>query len=285
MASSYRDLSLDDEMASARSVLAAAEVVVTVKYERGDLPPRIRTVLATVLREGVTNLLRHSEAGNCGVTVARDEHAVSIEIVNDGVRDIGDSGDHGDGIGNLRSRVEALGGTLTAAAGPEETYRLHAVIPLRDGGDGGDVHATGSRRERRGRSGQSRRSGRSGRPEHGPAMAPRLGLAVATAVFTGYAVNATVFVAAARMSLGGTFVAESCVLVSLGLVLGFFSRPASRVRSPLGYALLTVQAVVTYLPHRVVRRTPTSACPACWRAACCSPCPPGSACPSSSPSW
>jgi len=79
-------------------------------------------------------------------------------------------------------------------------------------------------------------------------MAPRLGRAIATAVFTGYAINATVFVATARMSLGGMFVAEACVLVSLGLVLGFFSRPACRVRSPLGHALLTVQAVVTYLP-------------------------------------
>ncbi|WP_436762049.1 sensor histidine kinase [Streptosporangium sp. V21-05] len=251
VASSYRELSLDDEMASARSVLTAAEVVVTVEYERGDLPPRIRTVLATVLREGVTNLLRHSEAGSCGVTVARDEATVSIEIVNDGVRDMGDPGGHGDGIGNLRSRVEAVGGTLTAGAGPEETYRLRAVVPLRDedeknnGDDGGDVLAAGSWRERRGQRGQR---GRPGRPGHGPAMAPRLGLAVATAVFTGYAVNATVFVATARMSLGDTFVAEACVLVSLGLVLGFFSRPAARVRSPLGYALLAAQAVVTYLP-------------------------------------
>jgi signal transduction histidine kinase len=54
LASSYRELSLDDEMAAARSILTAADIAVTVRYARDDLPSRIRTVLATVLREGVT---------------------------------------------------------------------------------------------------------------------------------------------------------------------------------------------------------------------------------------
>src|SRR5690349_13459779 len=52
----------------------------------------------------------------------------------------------------------------------------------------------------------------------------------------------------ADLGRGGTLVAVLCVLVSLGVVLGFFSRPSSRLRSPLGYALLAVLALVTYLP-------------------------------------
>ncbi len=235
VASSYRELSLDDEMASSRSVLTAAEVVVTMKCDRGDLPTRTRTVLATVLREGVTNLLRHSKAEQCDITVTRDDRAVSIEIVNDGVRETDEPVDHGNGIDNLTSRVEGLGGVLTAGPGPDETYRLHATIPLHgDDEDEDDVPAT-TRSKRK-------------RLEHGHAMAPRLGQVIATAVFCGYAINATVFVVAARMDLLGKVLAEACVLVSLGLVLGFFSRPTSNPRSPLGYALLAVLAVATYLP-------------------------------------
>jgi signal transduction histidine kinase len=235
VASSYRELSLDDEMASSRSVLTAADVVVTMKCDRGELPTRTRTVLATVLREGVTNLLRHSKAEQCEITVTRDDRAVAIEIVNDGVRETDEPVDHGNGIGNLASRVEGLGGVLTAGPGPDETYRLHATIPLvGDDEDEDDVPAT-SRSQRR-------------RLEHGHTMAPRLGQVIATAVFCGYAVNATVFVIAARMGLPGKLAAEACVLVSLGLVLGFFSRPTSNLRSPLGYSLLGAMAVATYLP-------------------------------------
>ncbi|HEX6340532.1 sensor histidine kinase [Umezawaea sp.] len=234
VASSYRELSLDDELASSRSVLTAAEVVVTVTCDRGDLPTRTRTVLATVLREGVTNLLRHSKAERCEITVRREGGAVSIEIVNDGVRETGGTVDRGSGIDNLTSRVEGVGGTLTAGAGPDGTYRLHATVPLRPDDEDDDVPAPA--RSRRGRLHQGR------------AMAPRLGLVIAAAVFCGYAVNATVFVIAARMGLGGKLVAEACVLVSLGLVLGFFSRPASNLRSPLGFSLLAVLAVATYLP-------------------------------------
>ena len=234
VASSYRELSLDDEMASSRSVLTAADVVVTMKCDRGDLPTRTRTVLATVLREGVTNLLRHSKAEQCEITVTRDDRAVTIEIVNDGVRETDEPVDHGNGIGNLASRVEALGGVLTAGPGPDETFRLHATIPLLDDDEDDDAPATTrSQRKRR---------------EQGHTMAPRLGLVVATAVFCGYAANATVFVVAAQMGLAGKLVAEACVLVSLGLVLGFFSRPNSNLRSPLGYSLLAVLAVATYLP-------------------------------------
>jgi len=236
VASSYRELSLDDEMASARSVLTAAEVVVTVKCDRGDLPTRTRTVLATVLREGVTNLLRHSKAEQCEITVVRDDRTVSIEIVNDGVRESDEPVDHGNGIGNLTSRVEGLGGELTAGPGPDETYRLRAVVPLHpeDDDEDDDQPATTKSLRRR--------------LEQGHALAPRLGQVIATAVFCGYAINATVFVVAANMGLLGKVVAEACVLTSLALVLGFFSRPSVRVRSPLGYALLGVLAVATYLP-------------------------------------
>jgi signal transduction histidine kinase len=236
VASSYRELSLDDEMASSRSVLTAADVVVTVKCDGGDLPRRTRTVLATVLREGVTNLLRHSKAERCEITVTHDDRAVTIEIVNDGVRETDEPVDHGSGIGNLTSRVEALGGVLTAGPGPDETYRLHAAIPLLGDDEDGDEGAPATTRSRR------------KRLEQGHALAPRLGLVIATAVFCGYAVNATVFVVAAQMGLLGKLTAEACVLVSLGLVLGFFSRPSSDLRSPLGYSLLGVLAVATYLP-------------------------------------
>lgn len=146
VASGYREMSLDEECESARSVLAAADVQVQMDVHYRDLPVRVSTVLATVLREGITNLLRHSKAEFCEISVRQSAGTVIIEMVNDGVpndpidsRD--DSGPGGSGIHNLSARVAELGGELTAELQSDNRFRLHAVMPLfdpqpnRDSGD------------------------------------------------------------------------------------------------------------------------------------------------------
>jgi signal transduction histidine kinase len=88
----------------------------------------VRTTLATVLREGVTNVLRHSRAERCQVTLACRDGLLTLEIVNDGLAPA-EPGGGGWGIRNLRARVAGLGGTLLAEATDEGTYRLLAQIP------------------------------------------------------------------------------------------------------------------------------------------------------------
>ena len=128
VASSYRQLSLDEEIASARSVLAAAGVAVTVRADHGELPPAIGTTLATVLREGITNLLRHSNAARCDVILADGDGVARIEVVNDGVTESA-RGEHGAGLGTLTNRISALDGRLTAGLTSAGTFRLLAEIP------------------------------------------------------------------------------------------------------------------------------------------------------------
>lgn len=132
VSSSYRELSIEDECRSARWVLAAADVEVRMKLDYRDLPVAVSTVLATVLREGVTNLLRHSKAEWCEVTVRQTQQLVTIEIVNDGVRQVShDSGSHGGGgLQNLSSRAAELGGELMAERTGDDEFRLRATIPL-----------------------------------------------------------------------------------------------------------------------------------------------------------
>ncbi|MFD0786299.1 sensor histidine kinase, partial [Micromonospora azadirachtae] len=84
LASGYRDMSLGDEARSARSVLAAADIQVRMEIDHPALPQAVSTVLATVLREGVTNLLRHSRARNCEVLVTEQGGRVLLTIANDG---------------------------------------------------------------------------------------------------------------------------------------------------------------------------------------------------------
>lgn len=131
MASGYCRLSLHEECDTAESVLATADVTVVLRREYAELPERTGTLLATVLREAVTNVLRHSEARQCDIHIRQSEDSVLFEIVNDGAsrkpnRDTGG----GSGLRNLSERVRAVHGELVAEHLPGERFRLSVTIPL-----------------------------------------------------------------------------------------------------------------------------------------------------------
>lgn len=129
VASGYRELSLHDEFRAAESLLAAAEVEVHLDIKYGELPGTVGTLLATVLREGVTNVLRHSKGERCEIIVRQRDHMVSLDIVNDGVAGAAGSGSAGSGIHNLSYRVALLGGEVTAGLEPDGRFRLRARVP------------------------------------------------------------------------------------------------------------------------------------------------------------
>lgn len=134
VASGYRELSLEEECRSAVSVLAAADIVVQLDSDHTDVPVQASTVLATVLREGVTNLLRHSKSKHCEITIRQTQDHASIEIVNDDLqpqpRNSEDRGLGGRGLSNLSVRAKEIGGSVTVVR-ELGTFRLRAEVPLR----------------------------------------------------------------------------------------------------------------------------------------------------------
>lgn len=142
VARGYRDFSLETEFRSVRSVLSAAGVDLRLRTEHGELPAQVGTVLGGVIREGVTNLLRHSRAENCEITVRRHEHGVTAEIVNDGSEGSGTrpatrpSG----GLPDLSDRAAQLGGALTAEILEGGRFRLAVDLPLLPDGSEDEPH-------------------------------------------------------------------------------------------------------------------------------------------------
>lgn len=136
VASGYRDMNLEQECASARSVLRAAEVDAEVTVSVGEVDPRVETVLATVLREGVTNVLRHSTVRRCTVEAVEKDGVVRLAIVNDGVRPgyKDPAPNSGSGLGNLALRVGAIGGSLTAGVREGGRFHLVAEAPVKPTG-------------------------------------------------------------------------------------------------------------------------------------------------------
>jgi two-component system sensor histidine kinase DesK len=104
---------LGDELASARTALADAGIEAHVPDDPSSVDPRHRIVLAWVLREATTNVVRHSDADTCWVELASNRL-----VVRDDGRGL-EGRPEGNGIRGLRERVGAAGGTLSLRSGPE----------------------------------------------------------------------------------------------------------------------------------------------------------------------
>ncbi|MBO2449106.1 hypothetical protein J4573_18525 [Actinomadura barringtoniae] len=132
-------LLLSREVDSALEVLAAAGVDADARVETGALPVAVDTALAAMLRESVTNVLRHSDARTCAITITRGPGGVvRLSVVNDGAASAGvprlGSG--------LKGLAERSGGRLSAGPRPGGRFEVVAEFdgPASDpAGLGGDA--------------------------------------------------------------------------------------------------------------------------------------------------
>ncbi|MER5972469.1 histidine kinase [Streptomyces sp. NPDC002055] len=116
------EITLAEEVDSARKILAAAGVAVQVRGEADEVEGASEALFATVLREAVTNVLRHAAgARRCEVDVgpgllrvADDGRTVPLPSWGRGRP----AGTGGNGLRNLRERAAALGGVLEAGPAP-----------------------------------------------------------------------------------------------------------------------------------------------------------------------
>ncbi len=130
-------LSLAGEFAAAREILASASIKVHVSIPAGPLPPAADEVLAPVLREAVTNVLRHAAATSCTIEATAVGGVLRLAVSNDGAADqagppgSGDGPGAGDGSGlaNLTARVHVAGGQLDSRRAGGR-FELIAEIPL-----------------------------------------------------------------------------------------------------------------------------------------------------------
>jgi two-component system sensor histidine kinase DesK len=127
---------LQAESDGARALLAAAGIDAAVEVESAALSLSARTVFSWALREGVTNVLRHSAAATCSITVGSGpDGAAALEILNDGARPPGTGVGAGvgpatgSGLTGLAERARAFGGELTAGPLTGDWYRLRVEIP------------------------------------------------------------------------------------------------------------------------------------------------------------
>ena len=123
----YRAEGLPAEIAQARRTLASAGVQLTTDVEPTILSPDEENVLCLVLREAVTNVIRHAQATACRLELHRDGSRLRMTVADNGN---GNAVSEGNGLRGMRERLAATGGSLTRELAPDGGTRLLAELPL-----------------------------------------------------------------------------------------------------------------------------------------------------------
>jgi two-component system sensor histidine kinase DesK len=129
MASGYSSISLAREAGSAASLLSAACITPQVAIDCGVLDDEVDAVLSIVLREAVTNVLRHSAARHCAIVANQEDKMITLKVINDGVSQPVKPGTGGHGLQNLARRLEVIGGELSTGGSHDDQFSLLATVP------------------------------------------------------------------------------------------------------------------------------------------------------------
>jgi two-component system sensor histidine kinase DesK len=136
----YRERSLETELEGARLALAAAGIDATIRRPEHRLPDTVETVLGWTVREGVTNVVRHSRGHHCDIELRQADGVAMLEIRDDGTGDTPSPdaspadgkpqpGRAGSGLQGLAERLAAANGRLEAGRHPGGGFRLAATVP------------------------------------------------------------------------------------------------------------------------------------------------------------
>jgi len=109
---------------------SATVAEVAVPHPMPAVPAAVEVALYRIITEAVTNVVRHTDAATCAVTVVMADRALVATIADDGggLRGPG-SAQGGNGLSTMRERAEELGGTLEIRSGPTGTT-VTATLPL-----------------------------------------------------------------------------------------------------------------------------------------------------------
>ncbi|MFF3375397.1 sensor histidine kinase [Streptomyces sp. NPDC002680] len=130
----YRQGGLATELDRADSVLTAADITPAIHRSGPPLPASAEALLGWVVREAVTNVVRHSGAARCEITVESAGERVRLSVADDGTGVQPPAGSTRPGVGGtglkgLKERLAAAGGSLEAGPTPRGGFLVTAELP------------------------------------------------------------------------------------------------------------------------------------------------------------
>ncbi|YAL83255.1 sensor histidine kinase [Dermacoccaceae bacterium W4C1] len=122
-------IGFDDEVRTARELFERLGVPFLADLDdTNELDDECDRMAARIVREGVTNALKHSRPTTVELSRRSETNSIVLVLINDGAPEPSE-GNSGTGLSDLASRVEELGGTLEAAHLVRGRFRVLARLP------------------------------------------------------------------------------------------------------------------------------------------------------------
>ncbi|WP_410772508.1 sensor histidine kinase [Fontibacillus sp. BL9] len=140
LVSDMRAVTVAEELAEAGEILRTADISLdiegdTVLEEVSDLT---QNILSLCIKEAVTNIVKHSGASRCIITLGRTDADVRVSIQDNGIGlapglpgSATAAHGHGNGLKGMAERLSLIEGSLTlSTAGERKGARLLVSVPL-----------------------------------------------------------------------------------------------------------------------------------------------------------
>lgn len=116
--STMRAVKLEDEMVHIQQVLKAAQIdcIINGSTRLLDTPLLVENVLSMCLKEAVTNVVKHSKASVCKISILQSESEISITVWDNGIGITNHEWSVGNGLRGMSERLEFVNGDLKAEA-------------------------------------------------------------------------------------------------------------------------------------------------------------------------
>ncbi|WP_221567827.1 sensor histidine kinase [Alkalihalobacillus sp. TS-13] len=114
LVSDMRTVKLTDELVEIRRILQAAGIDFDLIHHDGveDIPPLTQNILSMCLKEATTNVIKHSGAANCLITIKHSTTELTVTVKDDGIG-LDEENSNGNGLKGMKERLELIDGNLT----------------------------------------------------------------------------------------------------------------------------------------------------------------------------
>ena len=115
LVANMRSVSIAEELVRVKQILDAAEIDVTITgndVSTLNIPTLSESVIAMCLKEAVNNVVKHSKANHCLISITQSNNEVQLIVYDDGVGFNTELRHAGNGLIGMRERLEFINGTL-----------------------------------------------------------------------------------------------------------------------------------------------------------------------------
>ncbi|TMO77324.1 sensor histidine kinase [Pseudoalteromonas sp. S3785] len=123
--SDLKQLNLISQIVQLKQRLIEQDFNVNFNVVLNTLPPKVEGIAGLIIKEAVTNLLRHSSNKNCEIHIEQTQHQLHISVVDNAPCSTLNAGN---GLNGIKERAEQLNGHATFTCG--DKFTLNVMLPI-----------------------------------------------------------------------------------------------------------------------------------------------------------